>query len=35
MKFRVIIRHSTKIRIAEDRNGRQASRIADKLNRGA
>jgi hypothetical protein len=30
---RGIIRHSTKIRISEDRNGRRASSVADKLNR--
>jgi hypothetical protein len=30
---RGIIRHSTKIRIADDRNGRRASSGADKLNR--
>ena len=30
---RGIIRHSTKIRIAQDRTGRRASRVADKLNR--
>jgi integrase len=29
---RVIIRHSTRIKIAEDRLGRRASRVADKLN---
>jgi integrase len=29
---RRIVRHSTKVRIREDRNGRRASRIADKLN---
>jgi hypothetical protein len=29
---RGIVRHSTKVRIREDRNGRRASRIADKLN---
>lgn len=30
---RGIIKHSTKIRITEDRNGRRASRIADQFNR--
>jgi hypothetical protein len=30
---RRIIKHSTKIRIADDRNGRRASSVADKLNR--
>jgi hypothetical protein len=30
---RGIIKHSTKVRIADDRNGRRASRVADKLNR--
>jgi integrase len=29
---RSVIRHSTKVRVAEDRNGRRASRIAQKLN---
>ena len=29
---RSIIRHSTKVRVAEDRNGRRASRIAQKFN---
>lgn len=29
---RGIIRHSTKVRIGEDRNGRRASRIAEKFN---
>ena len=29
---RVIIKHSTKVRIAQDRTGRHAARIADKLN---
>jgi integrase len=29
---RGIVRHSTKVRIRDDRNGRRASRIADKLN---
>ena len=29
---RGIVKHSTKIRIADDRNGRRASRLADKLN---
>jgi len=28
---RGIVKHSTKIRIADDRNGQRASRIADKL----
>jgi hypothetical protein len=28
-----IIKHSTKVRIADDRNGRTASRVVDKLNR--
>jgi hypothetical protein len=28
---RSIIRHSTKVRVAEDRNGRRASRIAQKF----
>ena len=30
---RVIVRHSTKIRISEDRHGRRASGVAEKLNR--
>ncbi len=30
--MRGIVRHSTKIRIAQDRTGRRASRVADKLN---
>ncbi len=30
---RGIIRHSTKIRISDDRNGRRASNVAEKLNR--
>jgi integrase len=29
---RVIVRHSTRIKVAEDRLGRRASRVADKLN---
>jgi hypothetical protein len=29
---RSIIRHSTKVRVAEDRNGRRASRVAQKFN---
>lgn len=29
---RGIVRHSTKVRIADDRNGRRASRVADRLN---
>lgn len=29
---RGIVRHSTKVRIRDDRNGRRASRIADKMN---
>lgn len=30
---RGIVKHSTKIRIADDRNGRRASRVADQFNR--
>jgi integrase len=29
---RGIVKHSTRVRIAEDRNGRRASRVADRLN---
>ena len=29
---RGILKHSTKVRIADDQNGRRASRIAEKLN---
>jgi hypothetical protein len=29
---RGIIKHSTKVRISDDRNGRRASRVAQKLN---
>jgi hypothetical protein len=29
---RRVVKHSTKVRVADDRNGRQASRIAQKFN---
>jgi hypothetical protein len=29
---RGVIKHSTKVRVADDRNGRRASRVAQKLN---
>jgi hypothetical protein len=33
LDLRGIVRHSTRIKIADDRLGRRASRVADKLNR--